>query len=211
MDIIKKAIAAFSNASSDQVRKYPAKERFIAQRQIFGALCVCLYDLKADGHFKLDDLLEELDEDVLETAREDILAPLYANQIMSTDSKEAVIKENSLMFYPDALLIYTSAQAEIAQQLVEDDMDVLDGVPQNAIEATVEEMAEVNERLQHRFIGYMGYSDTDMDYDKIVRIVEFAYDNNMIEGKSIENWFPASYANMPAAPQDNNSIAPKRS
>ena len=207
MQIIKEIISAFSSASSN-TNQYSAQDKFLAHQNIFQALFICLNDLEIDGNIESNSIAQMQDGVILDVAKKDIVPAFFEKEIMSIESKEAAINTHSPQFYVEAALAHFAGTAEYSERLLQGDDGALGEVSDSVLFQVNEELADVNDQLHSKFCSYMGYSEAEMDYDKIVRAVEFADDNNMINGKSLENWFPVAYANMPQD-KSNNSFAPK--
>jgi hypothetical protein len=206
-DIVNKIKDAFSrSAPKDAI---PADVLFNVRTQIFQALHICLSDLVIDGHIDNSKLTDMLDGDVLDIARQDITASMFAQELMSVDSKQQAIDANCVQFYVEALVQYVGQNNDITQRLLNGDSDAIKELDAQTIDAINDVLAEVNDQFHEQFCAYMGYNPADMGYDAIHHAVTFAMDNNMMDGKSLERWFPVAIANMPDEAVNNPVATPR--
>jgi hypothetical protein len=206
-DILNKIKAAFDQSAPKD--SLPADVLFEARLQIFQALHICLNDMVIDGNLDNSVLTGMLDDDVLEISRKEITPAMFTEQLMSVDSKEEAIETNCAQFYVEALVQYVSHDPALTQKLLEGDSDAVTALDAQSLSAINDQLAEINDQFHEQFCAYMGYNPADMGYDAIHRAVHFAIDNNMMDGKPLERWFPVAIANMPDDAPNNQVAMPQ--
>jgi len=206
-DILSKIKEAFNQSAPKD--SLPADMLFEVRLQIFQALHICLNDLVIDGHIENSRLTDMLDEDVLEISRQDITPAMFARELMSVESKADAIEANCVQFYVEALVQYVSHDTALTQKLLDGDSAAIKQLDESSLNAISDVLAEINDQFHEQFCAYMGYNPADMGYDAIHEAVHFAIDNNMMEGKPLERWFPVAIANMPDLAPHNPVATPR--
>lgn len=192
MDLFKKLKTAFS-AKLDSLEESMALANPLDIQVFEGlmseskALSYCMTTLCLDNDVDINDIIRALHPCTIEIAKK-LYFDGFSAEDMSIEECTTALKNEWLLFYPDALFLEQAMRHGFDAQAQKKDLT------HALLDDANERLSDANKVFHDKFCAFMGYKNGEMPPYRIVDSVNYAIEHDMCYGKALTHWFPCANA-----------------